>query len=159
MSQFSADAFMPPFQKKSNMFEIREATPDDIEFLTIADLKTGAEEDGESTPPEMQDEQAFRNQLAKIGNFVTDTTKGAWVGMTRADGQRAGMILCRFRNRLTEPFDDSTIFDELDTAISPKMAAFAKFFNCGSSRCIGAMVWHCNSRDIWRRKYCTAAVP
>lgn len=46
------------------MFEIREATPDDTEFLTIADLKAGAEEDGESTSPEMQDD-AIRMSLVK----------------------------------------------------------------------------------------------
>lgn len=110
------------------MFEIREATPDDIEFLTIADLKTGAEEDGEVTPSEMQDEHAFRNHLAKIGDFVTDTNKGAWIGVTRADGPRAGMILGRFRNRLTEHFDDGMIFNELDTAIFPRDGRFCEIF-------------------------------
>jgi hypothetical protein len=32
------------------MFEIREATSSDIEFLTTAGLRTGAEEDGEAKP-------------------------------------------------------------------------------------------------------------
>jgi ribosomal protein S18 acetylase RimI-like enzyme len=110
------------------MFEIREATSSDIEFLTVADLKTGTEEDGVTIPAEMQDKHAFRNHLAKMGAFVLDENKGAWVGVTREDDQRAGMILCRFRNRLTESFDDSTIFDELDAAIFPKDGRFCEIF-------------------------------
>jgi ribosomal protein S18 acetylase RimI-like enzyme len=115
-------------KKGINMFEIRAATPSDIEFLTIADLKAGAEEEGEVTPAEMKGENAFRKHLAKIDEFVTDKEKGAWVGVTREGGQRAGMILCRFRNRLTEPFDDGTIFNELDVSIFPDEGRFCEIF-------------------------------
>lgn len=110
------------------MFEIRKVTPSDIEFLTVADLKIGAEEDGVTIPAEMQDKHAFRIHLAKMGAFVSDENKGAWVGVTREDGQRAGMILCRFRNRLTEPFNDGTIFNELDVRIFPDEGRFCEIF-------------------------------
>lgn len=115
-------------RKGINMFEIRAATSSDIEFLTMADVNAGAEEDGGATPPEMQDESSFRKHLAKIMDFVTDEAKGAWVGVTRKDGRRAGMILCRFRNRLTEPFGDGTIFNELDAVIFPEDGCFCEIF-------------------------------
>lgn len=115
-------------RKGVTLFEIRAATSSDIEFLTMADLNAGAEENGGTTPPKMQDESSFRKHLAKITDFVTDDAKGAWVGVTREDGRRAGMILCRFRNRLTEPFGDGTIFDELEAGIFPDDGGFCEIF-------------------------------
>jgi ribosomal protein S18 acetylase RimI-like enzyme len=115
-------------RKGSNKFVIRPATSSDIEFLTMADLNAGAEEDGEATPAEMQDEGSFRKHLAKITDFVTDEAKGAWIGLTHEGGQRAGMILYRFRNRLTKLFNDGTIFNDLDVGIFPTDGRFCEIF-------------------------------
>jgi ribosomal protein S18 acetylase RimI-like enzyme len=106
---------------------IRRATQADIPFLTRADLLVGAEEDGVETPPELNDENAYRQHWAKIADFVSNAQKGAWIGQTE-DGQPVGMILCRFRNRLTESFGDDEVFSQLDAGIFPKDGRFCEIF-------------------------------
>ena len=111
-------------------FLIQKALQPDLDYLTLADLRCGAEEDGIEEPPELKDPAAFQAQRVKIGKFIHDDQKVAWIGWT-ADQKPAGMLLCRFRDKSKESpeiFSDGTAFGELDPAIFPHDGRFVEIF-------------------------------
>lgn len=111
-------------------FLIQKALQSDLDYLTLADLRCGAEEGGMGEPPELKDHIACQRHRIKIDEFIKDDQKGAWIGWTE-DHKPACMLLCRFRDKLREPpgiFSDGTIFGELDPEIFPSDGRFVEIF-------------------------------
>lgn len=74
--------------------------------------------------------EEYAEHRAKIGNYVTDHDKGAWVLQAQPGGHRVGMILFRFRCRvegIEQP--DSWLFQELPDEIFPPDGRFCEVFN------------------------------
>lgn len=110
---------------------IRKATPHDIDFLAAADWQVGLDEELEIMPPLAQLTPAQRaDHWEKIGRFVTDVDKSAWIAVAEPTGARAGMILCRWRSYRQEDFSSpsSLIFRLLDADIFPADGAFCEIF-------------------------------
>ncbi len=111
-------------------FLIQKASQSDLNYLTISDLRCGAEDDGLDEVPELKEDTVLQNHRVKIEKFIHDDQNGAWIGWT-AEQKPAGMLLCRFRdqsNESPEIFHDGTVFGNLEPAIFPRDGRFVEIF-------------------------------
>lgn len=113
------------------MYLIREATHQDIDFLTEADLLVGVEDEPETTPTiDTLTVQECAARREKIAGFINTPDKGAWLCVDDQSGENAGMILCRFRHRWQEDFagPSNQVFQQLEPAVFSADGAFCEIF-------------------------------
>ena len=107
------------------MLMLREAVPSDLDFLVAVDLK-----DEGVTLPHMA--QAGTEELAehrsKIAAFISDNDKAAWVYEDTKTKRLIGIILWRYRNRLSENFEPWSIFPQLSVNLFPADGGFCEIF-------------------------------
>lgn len=105
----------------------REAVESDLDYLVWADLQS---EGYTVTDPPQPTVDELVGHREKIGTFVTDGDKGAWVLEAQSDGDMAGMILFRFRSRCESLGDPNAwLFQELPRNIFPADGRFCEVFN------------------------------
>jgi ribosomal protein S18 acetylase RimI-like enzyme len=92
---------------------IRKATSTDLDFLIHADFDTYT-----------QGALAHREQIKQ---FIEDEDKGAYVCEVE-NGKLVGMILWRYRNRLTEILPEWSVFNHIDKEIFPPDGNFCEPF-------------------------------
>ncbi len=107
------------------MLVMREAVPSDLDFLVAVDLK-----DEGVTLPHLA--QASPEELAehhrKIAAFVSDSDKAAWVYEDTEAKRLIGIILWRYRNRLSETFEAWSVFPKLAENLFPANGGFCEIF-------------------------------
>jgi ribosomal protein S18 acetylase RimI-like enzyme len=110
------------------MFELRRATPSDLDFLVKIDLK---EEGITSVPPSLLSDQESADHRAKILAYVTHADKAAWVFEESATGRRVGALLCQFHDRRQdEPTEaNEFLFRFIDDRWVPPDGRFCEVFN------------------------------
>ena len=106
-------------------FFLREATPGDLDFLVEVDLR---DEGCLSTYMESWSQQELLEHRKKIACFVSDDDKAAWVFEDTETNRLIGAILWRYRNRLTETFEEGSALPQLDASLFPKNGAFCEIF-------------------------------
>ncbi len=110
------------------MITIRLAQPADLDFLVETDLLTEGYTVSADEPVMSEEERAAHR--AKIAGFLTDPDQAAWVAEDEMNGQRAGTIMARFRDRLHEPPTEANLFlfRYLDAACFPADGRFCEIF-------------------------------
>lgn len=104
---------------------LRSATILNLDFLVEVDLK---DEGCSSTFTETWGPAEWAHHRKKIAGFVLDEDKAAWMVEDTRAHRLVGTASWRYRNRLCETFDDSTVFGELDEALFPADGAFCEIF-------------------------------
>lgn len=106
----------------SQRIRIRKAQPDDLDFLAEADLLS----DGCALTT---DEEKTAHRL-KISAYVHGPDDAGWIPEEETTGEKAGMILVRFRDRYHEPDTEANryLFRYLDESLFPKDGRFCEIF-------------------------------
>ncbi len=107
---------------KTLMVTIRKAHSEDLDFLVDADLLS----DGST----LESEDEIADHREKISAFVVGTNDMGWIAQDDLTGEKAGMILVRFRDRFHEPVTEANLFlfRFLDAAIFPEDGRFCEIF-------------------------------
>ena len=111
------------------MISIRRAALDDLDFLVEIDwMEDGYTQDPSLPPPTSEEIAAHR---AKIAAFVCEPDEAGWLAVDDQTGQRAGMILARYRDRLHEAPTEANLFlfRFLDASVFPPDGRFCEVFN------------------------------
>lgn len=104
------------------MITLRPTQPDDLDYLIASDLLS------DGWTPTTEDVIAAHH--AKIAAFVAGGDDTGWIAEDDQTGERAGMILVRFRDRYHEPPTDANLFlfRALDDAIFPASGRFCEVY-------------------------------
>lgn len=110
------------------MFELRRATPSDLDFLVKIDLK---DEGITNVTPSILSDQELVDHRAKILVYITRADKATWVFEECATGRLVGAILCQFRDRRhDEPTEaNEFLFRFIDDSWVPPDGRFCEVFN------------------------------
>ena len=110
------------------LISIRRATESDLDYLVEKDL--AGEGYSDAGRAEMGEAERLE-QREKIASFVREADEAGWVAVDAQSGQRVGMILARYRDRLheadTEP--NRFLFRYLDADLFPADGRFCELFN------------------------------
>ena len=108
---------------------IRRAGLADLDFIYEADLLAeGFTFDPLPEPLTPEEKVEYRQRLER---FLTTADEAGWIAEDIRDGQRAGMIVVRFRDLKHEPPSDENLFllQFFDPSIFPPDGRFCEIFN------------------------------
>jgi GNAT superfamily N-acetyltransferase len=102
---------------------LRKATLDDLDFLIRVDLK----DEGSSSDFYAQfTEEELQQHRKKIGEFIDQPDRGAWVH--EVDRKPISAILYTFRTRNEKLWDSDRVYDEIDPSLFPQDGRFCEVF-------------------------------
>jgi len=104
------------------MITLRTTRPDDLDYLIASDLLS------DGWTPATEEIKAAHH--AKIAAFVAGGDDTGWIAEDDQTGERAGMILVRFRDRYHEPPTEANLFlfRVLEDAVFPASGRFCEVY-------------------------------
>ena len=117
-----------PFRKDSTMFTLRRATPLDLDFLVMIDLK---EEGITHLTPTILSDQEAADHRDKILAYVAQENKAAWVFEESDAGRLVGALLCLFHDRQHDEPNEANefLFRFIDDSWVPPDGRFCEVFS------------------------------